>query len=309
MIGYDSNSISETLFRKQDRIGLRPRQKRPPKVSESSSNDDEERKDFTNEDRGFSCSVEVSHQRRQSKSIESNASSFIQSVVVVPPSNSDGKYFIYPGVHDNISVIKAAARSKYRRSSFLSSLNYDHNISNPYLKLQRFENENSDRAMRKQSLTSKQKRNASSAGSRPSSIENLSGNVHSNKCQCGQYHSHVFKSQRPKMSKLIMSRSNESTPTKKSQEVSQGCENQTIISSIFWKASLNFSEYKYGNGLVEFKSLWPSVSAIKSLLHDGIEDTGLRGAFWELCVLVMVDGPVSVLQALLDMKCISKCQL
>lgn len=276
-------------------------------MSESSTNDDEERKEFTNEEE-FSYSVEVAHLRR-SNSIESNASSFIQSVVVVPPSNSDGNYSIYPGVHDNISVIKVATQSEYRRSSFLSSLKYGHNISNTDLRRQRFENENSDRAMRKQSLTSKHKRNASSAGSRLSSTNNLSGNFRNNKCQCGKYHSHVFKSQGANMSKLIIPRSNESTPPKKSQEVLQGSENQTIISSIFWKASLSFSEYKYGNGLVEFKSLWPSVSTIKNLLRDGIEDTGLRGAFWELCVLVIVDGPVSVLQALLDMKCISKCQL
>ncbi|XP_053375016.1 serine/threonine-protein phosphatase 6 regulatory ankyrin repeat subunit A-like isoform X2 [Mercenaria mercenaria] len=284
-----------------DRIGLLKARKKTKKASESSGHADEEQK-FINQEEEFSRSVDVSAQRNRSVSADSDTSSFVQSVIVVPSSSSDGKYTVYTGVHDNIPASRLAVESESKRASFLSSLQYGHNISNPELRQHRFENDNSDWAMRKLSLTSRLKRNSSSAGSRLSSSDNLSGNFRNDKCQCGQYHSHVFKSQRNRLSKITVPKLEEHLPGKKTADMSQGNENQEVISDIFWKASLSFTEYKHGCNLVEFKSLWPPTSTIRSLLQEGIEDIGLRGALWELCLLVMVDGPVSVLQALLEMK-------
>lgn len=306
MLGYYPNSMCETLFRHQDRIGLFQRKKKRSRVSKISDNIEEERKDFINQEEDFSRSVDATQPCNRSVYAESDTSSFVQSVVVVPHSSSDGKYSIYTGIHDNVPLSNHTVESELCRSSYLSSLKYDHNISNPELRQQRFENDNPDWAMRKQSLLGKLKRNSSSSGSRLSSTDNLSVKSRKEKCQCGQYHAHVFKQQPSKMSKLTLSKSEEHSASEKSTEFSHSNKNQNIISTIFWKASLNFSEYKHGNNLVDFKSLWPSVLTIRSLLQDGIEDTGLRGALWELCFLVLADGPVSVLQELLEMKYISK---
>jgi hypothetical protein len=83
--------------------------------------------------------------------------------------------------------------------------------------------------------------------------------------------------------------------------------NQVDICTVFWQSELALSEYKCGQKSLEFKRLWPSKSKIESTLIEeikGTEDT--TEAFWKLCALTMVDGPVSVLQTLLEKKYIGK---
>ena len=311
MIGYCPNSLNETLFHHQESIGLRKGNRKTGKDFDLSCSSVGEEQDFVNQVEEFSRSVEVSNPRTRSVSTGSDTSSFIQSVQVVPSSNSEGKYAIYKGVHDNTSTSRLSIDSEIKYSSFLSSFQYGHNISNPELKQQRFENDNSDWKMRKFSLLSRSKRDGSSSGSRLSSSGNSSGNFSNNNCQCGQFHSHTFKSERRKMSKLVIPEPEEHSPVKKTADISHGNENQKVISNIFWKPQLSFSEYKHGCDLVKFQSLWPSKSSIKSLLTEGVEcterdDIGLRGALSELCILALVDGPLTVLQALLEMKYLSE---
>lgn len=300
MMGYYPNTMCETLFHPQDRIGLLQRRKKRSEASESLDNGEEGR--FINQEADFSRSVEVTQKCDRSVLVDSDTSSFVQSVVVVPHSSSEGKYSIYRGVHDNTQSSKLPRESGISHASFLSSLKYDHNISNPDLRQQRLDNDNSDWTMRKQSLFGKSKQTSSSSGSRLSSAVSLSGNFCNDKCQCGQYHCHTFKLQKSKLPRITLPNPKEYLSFEKSGEVMLGNRNQTIISTVFWKASLSFNEYKHGSEWLDFKSLWPSVSTVRTLLQDCIEETGLRGALWELCSLVVAGGPVSVLQALLDMK-------
>ncbi|XP_060583022.1 ankyrin-3-like isoform X2 [Ruditapes philippinarum] len=287
-------------------IGLRKGSRKPEKEFESSHSSAGEEQDFVNQVEEFSQSVDISNQRTRSASTASDTSSFVQSVQVVPSSSSEGKYAIYKSVHDYIDPSRLATDSEVKYS-FLSSLQYGHNISNPELRQQRFENDYSDWKMRKRSLLSRSSKNGSSSGSRFSSSSNSSGNFSNKNCQCGQFHSHVFKPEHRKMSKLVIPVPEEQSPVKKTSDILHGNENQKVISNIFWKPQLSFSEYKHGCDLVKFQSLWPSKSTIKSLLEEGMEcverdDFGLRGAISELCVLVTVDGPVYILQSLLEMK-------
>lgn len=239
---------------------------------------------------------------------------FVQSVIVLPNA-SDGKYSVYRGIPKHI---KTKVLSEHAHESFLESLKFRHNISNPELLRQRYDSgtysANMPNSHNKHSLEITNLRH-SDIWSKKDSVqvkENVSSNesVHAFDCQCGKHHGHKFKTETIyNRSKFNLKSSINRVPSqKKLQEVVIGNENQRIICNVFWNPQLNFCEYKYGDKAVEFQSLWPQEATIKSLLHDGkmIEEVGLRGALWELCHLIMVNGPVSVFRALIDQNIISK---
>ena len=283
MIGYYPNTFRHRLFYTQDKVGLR---------RNVGITDGQEETNSDVKETDFSQSIDITP-RPRSNSIESEASSFHQSVQVVP--GSFGKYEIYPGAH-NAAQSKA---STLDTKSLNISTNYKHNISNPDLWKQRNDLD-ADWQMRKESLFKTGKyRIVPKADHRKTKSE---GN-----CNCSGYHSHTFRP--PNLTKPTMKRESftESVP-KKSSEIRTGNANQLTIYNIFWCANLAFCDYKHERGMkpVNFQSLWPKDSVIKDLISCGVEDTGLRSAFWELCVLSILNGPLSVLKALLDLSYIRK---
>ena len=257
----------------------------------------EETEHNIDKEKEFSQSVDFTPVARpRTNSLESTTSSFHQSVQVVP--GAGGKYEIYPGAH-NPTQSKALTLGKtWGVESLHLSRNYMHNISNPDLWRNRVDE--SEWQSRKESVLN-------TGQSRPVLIGDRRRNVPSEgSCNCGQYHSHTFRP--PLCTTTTMKRESftESIP-KKSPEVRIGNVNQLTIYNIFWCAELAFSDYKHGMKPVNFQSLWPKdPRATTDLIRCGVEDTGLRSAFWELCVLSILSGPLSVLKALLDLSFIRK---
>ena len=245
----------------------------------------------------FSQSVDVTPVARTlTNSIESTTSSFHQSVQVVP--GSGGKYEIYPGAHDPTQSKALTLGKTWGVESPHLSRGYRHNISNPDLWKNRVDD--SEWQIRKDSILNTGQSSPVMAADRMRKTKS-DGN-----CNCGQYHSHTFRP--PLCTTLIMKRESliESVP-KKSVEVQVGNANQLTIYNIFWCGELAFSDYKHGMKPVNFQSLWPkNPRAITDLIRCGVEDTGLRSAFRELCVLSILSGPLSVLKALLDLSFIRK---
>ena len=283
MIGYSPNVIKHNLFYTQDKVGIR-RNNGTADVQEDSGRREAD----------FSQSIEITARPRLN-SLESTTSSFHQSVQVVP--SSGGKYEIYPGAHDASQSITSTFASKSQGIS----REYQLNISNPDLWRNRL-NSDTDWRIRKETLYKSGQYKPVTKGDRIRKTNKSDGN-----CNCSQYHCHTFDP--PKLPKLTMKSGSftESVP-KKSPEIRAGNANQLTIYNIFWCAKLAFSDYKHQRVMkpVCFQSLWPKDSVIKDLISCGVEDTGLRSAFWELCVLSILSGPLSVLKALVDLSYIRK---
>ena len=77
------------------------------------------------------------------------------------------------------------------------------------------------------------------------------------------------------------------------------------ICNLFWKASLTFHSYTYGDALVNFESLWLSKKDMPSLLVE-VCQTSLRKSILDLCQLVLYCGPTHVLRILLGENILGK---
>lgn len=235
----------------------------------------------------------------RSNIIESTRNSFLQSVQVVP--GAGGKFDIYPGTHGPCAQAKPLMISKtcMQESLNLSRI-YRHNISNPDLWRQRFND--SEWQLRKDSVLNKEQ-------CRPSlQASQMRKTIQDGNCKCGQYHSHTFRENL--CSSLTMNRESfTESISKKSTEVENGNANQLIIYNMFWSSQLAFCDYKHGRKPVSFQSLWPKDSkTITDLIKCGVEETGLRSALWELSVLSVLCGPLSVLKDLLELSYLRKCK-
>lgn len=300
MIPYYPNSFGKKFFRQQKKR----RQGNKFDALASGSQDSEDSSTLStstelNREEDFTHSCDAATGRNYGNSALENNKLFAQSVVVVPTSSNGEKYTVYP--RNVMPPLTSLEISDFTRESFLESMKFDHNISNAELRRQRFEND-LESTMRKNSILSKGSRQPINSDS---DNRSKSGSFHSEDCQCGKYHCHKFKTQT--YDTLQYSRPVRPIPVERqSQDVAIGNENQMTICNIFWNAQLNFCGYKYGDKVIDFQSLWPQEVSIKSLLHDGVQELGLRGALWELVHLVMVAGPVSVLKLLLDENIIRK---
>ncbi len=80
----------------------------------------------------------------------------------------------------------------------------------------------------------------------------------------------------------------------------------TTICNTFWRPSLSFNAYKYGDPLVDFGSLWPDDVTLRALLVEGYQAIELRKSIIQLCLLVLRCGPLRVLQCMLELRLIGK---
>ena len=274
------------------------------KVKSSKRNQECESKQEVNEheidkDKEYSQSVDFTPVNRpRTNSLESTTSSFLQSVQVVP--GAAGKYEIYPGAH-NPERSKALTLGKtWGVESLQSSRNYLHNISNPDLWRTRVEE--SEWQSRKGSVLM-------AGQTRPvNRVDGMKKQNSEMSCNCGQYHSHTF---RPPLCNDVSNKRDslkqDSLTESGSKKIQERNKNQMTIYQIFWCGELAFCDYKHGMKPVKFQSLWPKdPCAITDLIKCGVEEPGLRSAFWELCVLSILSGPLSVLKALLDLSFIRK---
>ncbi|KAL4220753.1 hypothetical protein ACF0H5_021147 [Mactra antiquata] len=291
MMGYYPNSWHASMFSMQGR-------KEASVLNRSSKEID------------FTQSLDMALQNEQT--VPSRSSDFTQSVAVVP-STSDGKYSVYTGVHENVPVSKNTPETVSPESCFLSSVKYGHNIGNPDLRYQRYDPEKSEsiRAARKQSIGGKMKSSGSKStlGSRLSidRLSQLSETKPQEQCQCnGLYHSHTFDDENSLGRSMKVEK--KFIPRRKSSDVWQANDHQTMICNIFWRAEMSFSGYKHGDTVVNFKELWPKNQKLKETLVDSfcVEGTGLGKSLWELILLLITGGPVWVLKSLIDMKFIGK---
>ena len=285
MLGYYPNTLRYNFLYTQDKLGSR-RTAESPNVQKLIENSEDKEVDFTQ--------TIGDTPRRRSNSLESTSSSFHQSVQVVP--GSGGKYEIYPGAHDPAQSKAVPLGETWGAKTLHNSRNYRHNISNPDLWRNRVDYE-SDWLTRKESVLTNGKPRHGADRMRKTQSE---GN-----CNCGKYHSHKFRPAECSKVTMITESFTESI-SKKSVEVRTGNANQLTIYNIFWSSKLAFSDYKHGMNRVSFQSLWPKASSITDLIKCGVQDTGLRNAFWELCVLSILSGPLTVLKALLDLSYIRK---
>lgn len=297
MISYYPNSLGKALFHGQTTLSNHGD---GPRTSLRHEDHNSLRQTFE-ESSVYSSSTEINREEELSQLLDVTAlhsqrnnfletsQSFAQSVTVVPTTR-DGKYSVYTGSRSQSCRRHGAESTDHVRESFLDSLKYDHNISNPELRRQRNENE-SDKNMTKNIRASKDEKEEMESH----------GVAHLEDCQCGRYHCHKFKTQTTNTKKFTQSSVRTSSLSeKRSLAVAQATENQLIISTIFWNAQLSFCEYSHGNKTVSFQSLWAKESKLRSLVCDGMEDLGLRSALWELCHLVLAAGPASMLKVLLD---------
>ena len=303
MISYCPNSLGNRLCLPQKKRGVYGEgvssdQKSQDQSKGSSNiydNSIESSSSEINRDEDLSRSCELTRSHSHGNQFLETSGTFAHSVIVLP-TTSGGKYSVYPGISRQVKN----AISEQAHESFLESLKFRHNISNPELLRQRYDVGASLNNM--PNLESKS--NASSVDDMDK--RSKSDFIHADDCQCGKYHCHKFKMESSSSSASTRNSITRVPSVRKIQDVVLSNEHHMIICNIFWNAKINFCEYKHGDKTVEFQSLWPQEGTVKSLLHDGIEELGLRGALWELCQLIIVNGPTFVLKALLDQNIIRK---
>ena len=83
-------------------------------------------------------------------------------------------------------------------------------------------------------------------------------------------------------------------------------ESHTNICNVFWKSSLTFHPYKYGDVCVDFGSLWPEGSQLASLLLETYTAFGLKNSTQDLVTLVLRCGPLRVLKMMVQMRLIGQ---
>ena len=79
-----------------------------------------------------------------------------------------------------------------------------------------------------------------------------------------------------------------------------------VICNSFWKSSLTLNNFKYGDPLVDFGSLWPEDAQVQRLLLEMHQATSLRKAGGDLLRLSLRCGPLRVLRSFVELGIIGK---
>lgn len=82
------------------------------------------------------------------------------------------------------------------------------------------------------------------------------------------------------------------------------CPVAETIANIFWRPSLTFHPYQYGDKPICFHELWLRGNRLRNLLLESVFSTDLRQSVLDFCLFVLRCGPVDVLKILIDGKII-----
>ena len=312
MIGYYPNVLRENLFLKQQKLRGRKNQEvistQDSLGQTEEANPEDEQKVLETQEKEFSRSLDLTSRTEKTISQNSVTSSFIQSVVVA--GSEDDGYNIYSTSHDHGSRSTGNHSDQGAEQSrmFLVSQSYDHNIGNPGLLQHRKDVEAASKSFSNSARNEKRIRK-SVFENKPKTLHkrNKSKGQTEPQCNCGKYHSHKLGNQDFTVSIQSAVSWVETRISFPGRE--QVVANHVTVANVFWKSHLAFCDFKHGDKKVAFQSLWPSADVIEMVLKEGIEDTGLRTALWELCILSLTSGPLSLLKSILDLKFISKYRL
>ncbi|KAL5005602.1 hypothetical protein ScPMuIL_016760 [Solemya velum] len=243
---------------------------------------------------------------------------FLNTIQVAP--RPGGSYQVYKP-SDSVTPITENGESpgieaiddSWLRSVEVSGKEYGHNLNNPDLWRSRF------REKSQTPILDSRRFGGSLREQSPLRVDVLERNQHSNnrhlsgnvrrrilpssseeepQCQCKLYHCHTFSDAETKPAILRLLSSSE-TPSPKSHDILAYNSNHYNIANSFWRPSLSMQQYKHGDPLVTFSSLWPR--DLTSLLRDGMNNTALRHAISDLCRLGLVCGPVQLLRSLIEL--------
>ncbi|XP_052243498.1 serine/threonine-protein phosphatase 6 regulatory ankyrin repeat subunit B-like isoform X2 [Dreissena polymorpha] len=260
----------------------------PSLSSDSSQKTDEVTPNWVpQKDLTWSCNESKSMAGKGAGSDE-DSKSFAQSVTVL--KSNDRGYKPYAVGSESTKHDYSTSFSQ-ARETFLGSSKYRHNISNPNLRMLRTTNQATP--LNATTVTNQNNNNKpkESQSVKSESMDSSSSTCSSDQShgQCIELHNSTFANA---MKPVVLEQKN--------YKVERANETQELICKIFWMACLGFSEYQFGKELVKFVSLWPTGSKLDSILDLAVEKLGQREAVWDLCDLVLADGPATLLRSLLD---------
>ncbi|VDI69482.1 Hypothetical predicted protein, partial [Mytilus galloprovincialis] len=135
----------------------------------------------------------------------------------------------------------------------------------------------------------------------------IGGNLETGEqCTCSKFHYHTFQNRTFFLPAVEISENVEKHFASKVEFV-EANHRYLNVCNTFWRPALSLNQQRFSNrkigigNLVEFESLWPEESSLKSLLTDGLQNTALCDAISELALLAVVCGPVQLLESLISL--------